>query len=309
MPKPRPPIWKILLDGLPVPAALFGFGVYLWRSTGAVFYLFNFGYIALSILAGGLVWELAPRAKKHWGRRMILILVGGYMIGYLGIAQQENMQLEGFWLYLLSGLFAGSVIHYAAAKVVGPLLFGRGWCGWMCWTVAVLDFLPWRRSPGRLPRRWGFVRHGHFLVSLGVVAVAWLVLGYRVDVADRAAELWWLVAGNVLYWGAAVALAARLKDNRAFCKYLCPIPVILKVPARFSLMKVEGDRDRCDACGACDRVCPMDLQVSRYVAEGIRVGSTECVLCNACQNACPREALKTTTRPGAGGPEYLRERP
>jgi hypothetical protein len=41
----------------------------------------------------------------------MLILVGVYMLGYLGLYQRENMQIEGFFLYLMQGLFAGAVIH------------------------------------------------------------------------------------------------------------------------------------------------------------------------------------------------------
>jgi polyferredoxin len=105
-----------------------------------------------------------------------------------------------------------------------------------------------------------------------------------------------------------VLLAFVLRDNRAFCKYICPIPVLMKVPARFSLAKMEGDRDRCDGCGACDRVCPMDIRVSQYVAEGRRVLSTECTLCNNCQHICPKEALKLTYKLDHGSLDYLRPR-
>ncbi|MBU0553532.1 4Fe-4S binding protein [Myxococcota bacterium] len=309
MTHPRAQPWRhALAETLPVPAALLGFGLYLWWSTGAVFYLFNFGYIATAILVGGVIYERLPRPKRHLGRRLLLVLIGVYMFGYLGVVQRENMQIEGLWLYLLQGLFAGSVIHYLAAKLGGALLFGRGWCGWMCWTVMVLDFLPFRRSPGRLAGRWGWLRYAHLLMSLGVVALAWFILDYRVE-AGRHAELWWLLAGNLLYWGGGVILAFALRDNRAFCKYLCPIPALQKIPARFSLMKIQADPERCDTCGACERVCPMDIELTKYIAEGRRILSTECILCCTCQSACPKQALTLSYGLDAGLEEHLRPRP
>lgn len=30
---------------------------------------------------------------------------------------QENMQIEGFWYYLFSGVFEAATIHYAVAKI------------------------------------------------------------------------------------------------------------------------------------------------------------------------------------------------
>ena len=50
------------------------------------------------------------------------------------------MQIEGFLYYLFTGVFEAATIHYAIAKIFGPLLFGRGWCGYACWTAMVLDF-------------------------------------------------------------------------------------------------------------------------------------------------------------------------
>jgi len=303
--KPPKSLARRMLDDLPVPLALWGFGVWLWSSKDEPFYLFNFGYIGTAVLLGGLVFELLPRARKHWGRKLLLLLVGVYMLGYLGLYQRENMQIEGFFFYLLGGLFAGSVIHYVAAKVVGPLLFNRGWCGWVCWTVMVTDFLPWKKPKGWLPGPWKHLRYVHFASSLGLVLSLWFIFDYRPDPHERSAELWWLIVGNALYFGLAIGLAALLRDNRAFCKYVCPIAVLMKVPARVALMRVEGKRELCNGCRACDRACPMNIRVFDYIDSGKRVLSSECTTCMSCIYACPREALALSMRRDFGCDERL----
>lgn len=120
--------------------------VVLWQTTDKIFYLFNFVYIGTAIGVGIGLYGVLPKKQKHWGRKLSQLLIGVYMLFFLGLIEFENMQIEGFFLYLLAGFFAGSVIHYLVAKVVGPLLFNRGWCGWACWTAMVLDFLPYRRN-------------------------------------------------------------------------------------------------------------------------------------------------------------------
>ena len=45
--------------------------------------------------------------------------------------------------------------------------------------------------------------------------------------------------GNVLYYLVSISMAFILKDNRAFCKYVCPITVFLKATSRFSLLKIN----------------------------------------------------------------------
>ena len=99
--------------------------VALWLGKGELFYLLNFSYIGLSLALGTFLFlQGLPQA-----RRICQLLIGLYMLGYLGVICRENMQLEGFWYYLFSGSFTAATIHYAVAKIFGPLVFGRGWCG------------------------------------------------------------------------------------------------------------------------------------------------------------------------------------
>jgi polyferredoxin len=278
----------------------------LWQTTGKIFYLFNFGYIGTSLGVGIGIYSALPRRLKPWGRRLSQFLIGAYMLVFLGLIQRENMQIEGFFFYLLAGIFAGAVIHYLVAKVFGPLIFNRGWCGWACWTAMVLDLLPFRRKlPGRLPKKWGRLRVVHCGLSLTLVLVLWFGVGYRVTVQSNA-ELWWLIAGNVFYYVIAVVLAFSLKDNRAFCKYLCPIPTLQKPGTRFALIKIEGNESKCNDCGACVKACPMDIRIPEYTHQGKRVLSTECILCFDCVNVCTKGALTTSIKLDGGQLELLR---
>jgi ferredoxin-type protein NapH len=289
-------------------AAFWAIGVLFWRLTGRPFFLLNFGYIGLAVGVGMTLYALLPRQKKPRGRRVTQFLVGTYMLGFLGLVARENMQLEGFFNYLLAGFLAGALVHYLVAKLFGPLIFGRGWCGWTCWTAMVLDLLPYKRNlAGRLRGRWGHLRYLHLVLSLGLVLVLWFGFRYKLQ-ANGFRSLAWLVAGNVLYYAAGIWLAFALKDNRAFCKYVCPIPTLQKVLSRFALLKLSADREKCTNCGACSKACPMDVQVHEYVAQGRRVLSTECIFCLECQNACPKGVLRADFRLDGGATELLKTR-
>jgi len=268
-----------------------GIAVVLWQTTGRVFYLYNFVYIGTALGVGIGVYAALPRRKRFWGRRLAQFLVGSYMLVFLGLFERENMQIEGFFFYLLAGFFAGSVIHYLVAKVAGPLVFNRGWCGWACWTAMVLDLLPFRQNKrGRLAGKWGHLRYIHFALSLGLVLILWWGLNYRPQVQSLA-ELYWLLGGNVLYYSIGIVLVYTLRDNRAFCKYVCPIPTLQKIPSRFALLKVVGSAEKCNDCGACNKMCPMDIRISEYILDNQRVLSTECILCFECIDVCVKGAL------------------
>ncbi|MPM79683.1 hypothetical protein SDC9_126722 [bioreactor metagenome] len=220
---------------------------------------------------------------KH-ARNLVQLAVGLYMLVYLGIICRENMQLEGFWYYLFLGTFEAAVIHYAVAKIIGPLFFGRGWCGYACWTAMVLDLLPWK-TPARPRKPWGFVRYLVFGLSLGFVGALFALGAPDLEKIMLRSFL----AGNLLYYAAGIALAFWLGDNRAFCKYLCPITVFLKPASYFSLLRIKNDPNRCVSCGKCRRVCPMDVDMTDNARS--RENGTECILCMSCIAACPKQSL------------------
>ena len=253
----------------------------LWLAKDNLFYLFNFSYIGASIALGLFLYA----RKFRNARRIVQFLVGGYMLVYLGFMSGENMQIEGFWYYLFSGVFEAATIHYAVAKIFGPLLFGRGWCGYACWTAMVLDLLPYRTTSG--PRRkFGFVRYIMFAASL-----VFVVLLFALRAGNRERIMFWsFLIGNILYYAAGILLAFVLKDNRAFCKYVCPVAVFLKPMSYFSAMRITCDQSRCVSCGKCKKVCPMDVDMTDNARS--RENGTECILCMECADNCPKKALK-----------------
>ena len=254
--------------------------VTLWLTLGNIFYLFNFSYIGVSVALGVFLYV---KKYKH-ARRITQLLVGLYMLVYLGIISNENMQIEGFWYYLFTGVFEAATIHYAVAKIFGPLIFGRGWCGYACWTAMVLDFLPYK-TPRSPRKKLGWIRYITFAVSLVFVAALFLS---HVGSIERI-MFWSLIIGNVLYYAVGIALAFVFKDNRAFCKYICPITVFLKPMSYFALFRIKCDNSKCVSCGKCKKVCPMDVDMTDNSRK--RKNGTECILCFECAKECPKKAL------------------
>lgn len=251
--------------------------VALWLALDNVFYLLNFSYIGLALGLGLAMYA----AKLRYARNFVQFAVGLYMLIYLGIICRENMQLEGFWYYLFLGVFEAAVIHYAVAKIFGPVLFGRGWCGYACWTAMVLDLLPYKTPQGGR-RSFGYVSYILFAASFAFVGALFLL-----DVPDMGRIMWCsFIVGNLAYYVCGVVLAFKCRDNRAFCKYICPVAVFLRLSSRFALFRVRVDREKCISCGKCERVCPMDIRVSSAP------DPKECILCLRCLEECPKGALK-----------------
>ena len=254
--------------------------VSLWLTKNNLFYLFNFSYIGISLSLG--IFLLGR--KYPYARRVVQLLVGLYMLLYLGLINRENMQIEGFWYYLFTGVFEAATIHYAVAKIFGPLIFGRGFCGYACWTAMVLDFLPYKTRA--LPRKnIGWIRYLTFALSFLFVSALFLL---KLGNLERI-MFWAFLLGNLAYYLVGIALAFLCKDNRAFCKYICPVTVFLKPMSYFSLVRIRCDENKCISCGKCKKVCPMDVEMTDNSRK--RKNGTDCILCMECVKVCPKGAL------------------
>jgi polyferredoxin len=97
------------------------------------------------------------------------------------------------------------------------------------------------------------------------------------------------IAGNIIYYSAGILFAFIFKDNRAFCKYFCPITVFLKPVSYFALLRIKVNPDKCISCNKCKKICPMEVDIlnNKYNREN----GTECILCFKCTTECPKKAL------------------
>ena len=252
----------------------------LFISTSKIFYLLNFTYIGTCVAVGTALMA----HKKKYARNFVQIGVGLYMLVYLGIICRENMQIEGFWYYLFLGVFEAATIHYFVAKIAGPLFFGRGRCGYACWTGMILDLLPYK-TPKSDRKKLGWLRYIVFLLSLSFVAALFI---FKVDNIENI-MFWSFIIGNIVYYALGIVLAFIFKDNRAFCKYICPITVFLKPTSYFSYLRVKCDHSKCIDCKKCVKNCPMNVDMLDDSRK--RKNGTECILCGNCIKECPKNAL------------------
>ena len=257
-------------------------GFVFWLTQGSIFFLFNFTYIGGFVSLG--IYLMGN--KKPYGRNVAEIGVGLYMFLLLGIFVGENMQIEGFFYYLFLGVFQAAVIHYVVAKIFGPLLFGRGWCGYACWTAAVLDLLPYKVPATNRVRKYEIIRYLVFISALTFVGSLFVF-----KIQNKESIMYWsFIIGNIIYYALGIILAYKFKDNRAFCKYFCPITVFLKPASYFSLTRIRVNEEKCINCNKCRKVCPMNVDMLNNKRS--RDNGTECILCLECVNHCPTGALK-----------------
>ena len=201
-----------------------------------------------------------------------------------------------------TGIFTRVLIHYTIAKIFGPLIWGRGFCGWACYTAALLEWLPIKENKP-IPKKYTYIRIPVLIISL-LVPFILIQLGYDYytrhiySAADgsfietqKLDQFIWFLVGYISYYIIGIILAFVFKKKRAFCKIFCPVSLVMKLSTRLSLIKIKPKGNKCIECGKCNSACPMDIDVREYIKNGQKVLSTECIFCRNCTHVCPVKAV------------------
>ena len=275
----------------------------LWPLAAAVLFRGNTLGFAISLFASGLAqgpflagYAFArPDRKQGW--RWLVLATSGLGILLFSLVDSVNLDLDGFFELLILGAIGPAIGHTLATTIVGPLIFGRALCGWGCWRAMVLERLPVGKGTGRRTGVWVWMPLVGVAVSFAAAALFALVSdaqsgGSRGHLHGN--SMWAVVGGVAVYYAAAIALALALRDQRAFCKYLCPTGFVLRWTSRPALLHVTARAEACTGCGVCTKVCPMDIPVAARVKMGTRISNGDCILCQRCVVSCPTGALKTS---------------
>jgi polyferredoxin len=215
--------------------------------------------------------------------------------------------IETLWTWLTTGTFVSkthpSNLTLGLALVLGTVLAGNAFCGWICPFGAVEDALEWVRRKLRIPSLripiWAdaILRYGRFVILAVILyyTISSLQLWFaEYDPYRTLFGLHWLFEPNLAeQWPGLVILAVvaggSLVIERFWCKYLCPVGGVLSVLGHLSLFRIRRAEDRCKGCGLCDTPCPVGVPV----ATADPAVSVNCVGCLACVEVCPKEGALT----------------
>ncbi len=257
-------------------------------------FLVIFPWIGLSISIGVYLRQTLTGKKKLIGRKVAILMILPCLLLFVPIVNNENFQLEGIVIILMVGFFSKGFIHYCVAKLFGPLIWSRGFCGYACWTAAVLDWLPIRKPNNTIPRSYRKLRY--IALALSVLLPVMIVFGFSYDPWNdyiNIHEMKWMFISNGIYYLIAIPLAFILSDKRAFCKYVCPVSLVMTPTTRLGLIKILPDTaNTCTGCRTCNNHCPMGVDVMSYMLADKPVTDTECILCNDCSIVCPTKKIK-----------------
>lgn len=162
------------------------------------------------------------------------------------------------------------VLAFLALPLVFALFAGRVFCGGVCPLGAIQDLVLVR--PFRLPPaldaalRLGATVYLLLAVVMAVVGAAFVICQY-----DPFVGFFRLSAGLpvLIFGGAVLALATVI--GRPYCRYACPLGVLLGHAARLAKQPVQITPAGCINCRLCEDACPFGA--IRKPAPAVRPGA------------------------------------
>lgn len=209
----------------------------------------------------------------------------------------------GSWNFKFAFYVAGFLMFVGA-------LIGRFVCGWLCPFGLIQDLLHKIPFPKKIKSFRGdkLLRKLKYVILLVFVILLPLFL---VDVIGQGSPYFcklicpvgtleggiplvllnealrgtigWLYAWKNLLLFVTIFLSIII--YRPFCKYICPLGAIYSVFNPISVFRYRVDQEKCTNCGACARVCKMQVDPVQ------NANHLECIRCGQCKKICPAGAI------------------
>lgn len=191
------------------------------------------------------------------------------------------------------------ILSAAGVTLFYFLLGGRTFCSWVCPVYLLTELCDKVRAKLRTGRNVFplTLKQGLLLLTIIATAVTGLPLFEIISpigIASRAVAfgLW---SGIFILGG--IVLAELFFARRLWCRSLCPLGAYYALVGRYSPLKIGFEETRCNCCGDCRIVCPVEEVLDPSLTGGEKfISSGECTRCGLCMDACQAGALKVSYR-------------
>jgi ferredoxin-type protein NapH len=232
--------------------------------------------------------------------RKALILISFFLFPITIFYMSPVLIIEG----AAKGIVTGSFILFGLLLVSG-LVVGRAFCGWICPGAGLQEAcFPVHKRRARTGKA-DWIKYFLWVPWIAVIASSAIMAGgfHTIDPLFMTRRHYGISVGEPFayliyyFFVALIVVLAFTAGKRAFCHYACwmaPFMVIgrkIRNVLKWPSLGLRADPESCRACGSCDTICPMSLEVQNMVKKG-DMENSECILCGSCADHCPSQSIR-----------------
>lgn len=192
-------------------------------------------------------------------------------------------------------------VTLVVSVLVSTFFWGRFWCSHLC-PIGGATEVGSKIVPGFLkidfskvpsaPIRYGYLSVyllapvtgiGHLCCNYCNFVVIPRLFGAAFSQGDVA---YFLRTAGLINLGLIVVFGFIARGGRAYCNFLCPLGALDAISNRLGIRfgkRVRVNASRCDACGACARVCPT---WAIEMTDRVTIDHFSCISCRECEKVC-----------------------
>lgn len=159
---------------------------------------------------------------------------------------------------------------------------GRVYCGWICPINTVMQWVTWAKN------RWGIKSlpiPSFFTKSWLPLFVLGLFIGVFVFTITFNKSLPILPILFIL----GIVLTFFFPE-KLWHGHLCPYGILLSFSTKKAIYGMKIDKDKCNNCGVCKRLCPTNS--IEKTQEHHKINQSLCLVCIKCSDNCRQDAIK-----------------
>lgn len=183
-------------------------------------------------------------------------------------------------------------------------LQGKRYCSWVCGCGALAETVGdrWRHYSPKGRGNTAREKQIYYVTGFAVAATVLVALG--VDQLTAGVTI-----SSVYAYTVDLALIAILPiafypffGGKIWCRYWCPAVGLMNLfhrakPNSIRTLGIASRKERCIACGMCDRFCEVGVPVKSFALKGraFDMSNSSCISCGICISVCPTRVLSFST--------------
>jgi polyferredoxin len=238
----------------------------------------NIHFLSLGILLGALAFFLKLKRARNVMLLASLVFFGFYAGGC-------NCSVGAF-LKLFYNIFFDKTNLILLSLLIGiPILttifFGRIFCGYICPAGALQEFAAVRDRLIKIkPSVEKKLRYLRFVFFTLIILISILRNEFIFPHISPFKAIFNLSGNYIQIALALLILVLSLFIYRPFCRFLCPLSIVLELAGKFSIFKIEKDKIHCEKCKRCAAKCPVDaIDAAGNINNGLCIRCEECSSC------------------------------
>lgn len=283
-------LYSFVVVGFGVPAMLIW-----WRKYHDAYQVKR--YLSLMTFQVVFFWLLPDLILKNW---MAYSLAYVWPLSIKPHTVQAFVQSKSFYL-------AWVIFASLAALPLFVWFKGKKYCTWICGCGALAETLGdrWRHLAPKGATNTKREKQIYIVTAFAAVATLGAALGF--DHLGGGFSLSGLYSWTVDLWLISILPIAFYPffGGKIWCRYWCPVVGWMNLihkakPKALPTHGIASIKERCIACGMCDRYCEVGVPVKSFALKGefFSMDNSSCIGCGVCITVCPTDVLRFANQRG-----------